>query len=96
MWSLFSIHDSVYVLLSFNQMISAIHVEAALQRFFLLGIIPATDVQITFTGIIVGVWLVCFFMLSRILYARGQSAIKAIDPYAYLPAGMTYFDSIAL
>ena len=96
MWSLFSIHDSAYVLLSFNQMMSAIHLEAGLQQFFLLGIIPATDIQITFADIIVGVWLIGFFAMSQLLYGWGQNAIKNMDPYSYLPAGMTYFDSIAL
>lgn len=96
MWSLFSVHDSTYLLLSLQQITSSIHYEAAMQQFFLLGLIPFTNIQLSFSDIVIACWSILFITLCWKLYHFGLRTIKSIDPLEKLPASMTYFDSIAL
>lgn len=93
---LFSIHDSAYLLLSIRQITSGIQLEATLQQFILLGVIPGTNYRFELADIVLALWFIGFLiictMLSRIAYRIASS----LDPYPTLPKGMTYFDIIAL
>jgi hypothetical protein len=96
MWWIFGLHDVVFPLLALKQVVSTYRPEIVGQEFFLLGIIPGTNVQLTFSGIVIAVWLALFVYAIYLLYPKAKKIAKAIDPYPWLPAKMNYIELIAL
>lgn len=96
MWWIFSFYDFALPFLAFRQLLSTIRPEVTALRFFMLGLIPGTNIQITFNDIVLCFGAIAFGLIVARLYKKGQKITKNIDPHPYLPVKMNYFDSIAL
>ena len=96
MWWIFSFHDLVFPLLALKQVVNTTRPEIVGQQFFMLGIVPGTNIQLTFAGIAITVWAILFGYFIYLIYPKAVKITESIDPYRKLPANMTYFDLIAL
>lgn len=63
MWYIIFIFAGGYALHRVLEFIPTNGIEIAVNQFLLLGIIPGTDIAITFNWFIVGFWIVFFYWL---------------------------------
>ncbi|MEI6237080.1 MAG: hypothetical protein WCP03_00560 [Candidatus Saccharibacteria bacterium] len=96
MWILFSFHDLVFPILALKQIVDTARPEILTQQFFMLGLIPGTNIQLTFESIIIICWATIFGLFIYKIYPLAQKLAASIDPYPNLPPKINYFDLIAL
>jgi hypothetical protein len=96
MWMLFSFHDLVFPILALKQIVSTARPGILTQQFFVLGLIPGTNIQLTFESIIIICWLIIIGLLIYKIYPMAQKLAMSIDPYPNLPPKINYFDLISL
>ena len=96
MWQIFSVHDATFLVLSIKNSIGQLSVEDSLQQFLFLGLIPGTNIQLSFDIIKYGLMLAAVITLTKILHSIAKRRINNIDPLKDFPPGFTKFDLIAL
>lgn len=73
MWYLFLIFAGGYALHRVLEFIPTNGIELAVNQFLLLGIIPGTNISITFNWFIVAFWLIFFYwLLTKVTFAQLQ------------------------
>lgn len=85
MWWFFSIQAIVFPILALEHSAVSADLSNIGPQFFLLGLIPGTNFQITFTDIIFCLWLSIFVIFAMNLYLRAQIILAKINLYRYLP-----------
>jgi hypothetical protein len=96
MWMLFGFHDLVFPLMAMKQIVGTARPEILGQQFFMLGLIPGTNIQLTFASIVSIGWAILFIYFIYKVYPAGKKLALSIDPHPELPPRMNYFDLVAL
>lgn len=96
MWWLLGFYDFVWPMLAIKELAVAANADNVIFRFLMLGIVPGTNLQISFGDIVCLIWAVLFLVLTYYLFFKAQKIISHLDPYRHLPINMTYISLVAL
>jgi len=81
MWWLFSIQDIEFPILAIKHLMASIDFSTIGPQFFLLGIVPGTNFQITFTEIVFCLWAFLFTIIVFHLCLKARAILIKINFY---------------
>jgi hypothetical protein len=91
MWWFFSFWDISILLIVIDKLLDIAKLDVMIARFFLLGLLPGTSFQITFSEIVIILWVVVFALFIRWFYLYVQKYNLAINSNYSLPKNISFY-----
>jgi hypothetical protein len=96
MWWLFGFYDLILPVIALYHLVNNVPLEETAARFILLGIVPFTNYQVTFSQLMIFIWFCLSLLITYKLYFRAQKVLNSVDPYRAISSQQVYLKLISL